>query len=90
MKHYVQGDTVARLGGDEFGIILQNCSVEQATIIAEKIREKIKSYRFIWEDRTFEIGVSIGVVGIDAENSEMSYILSSADMACYAAKGCWS
>ncbi len=80
------GDTVARLGGDEFGIILQNCSVEQATIIAEKIREKIKSYRFIWEDRTFEIGVSIGVVGIDAENSEMSYILSSADMACYAAK----
>ena len=80
------GDTVARLGGDEFGIILQNCSLQQATTIAEKIREKIKSYRFIWEDRTFEIGVSIGVVGINSENSEMSYILSSADAACYAAK----
>ncbi len=80
------GDTVARLGGDEFGIILQNCSVQQATIIAEKIREKIKSYRFVWEDRAFEIGVSIGVVGINAENAEMSHVLSSADMACYAAK----
>lgn len=80
------GDVVARLGGDEFGIILQNCGVQQATLIAEKIREKIKSFRFVWEDRTFEIGVSVGVVGIDADNAEMSFILSSADMACYAAK----
>ena len=80
------GDIVARLGGDEFGIILQNCGVQQATLIAEKIREKIKSFRFVWEDRTFEIGVSIGVVGIDVDNAEMSFILSSADMACYAAK----
>ena len=80
------GDIVARLGGDEFGIILQNCSVQQAGLIAEKIREKIKSFRFVWEDHTFEIGVSIGVVGIDADNAEMSFILSSADMACYAAK----
>lgn len=80
------GDIVARLGGDEFGIILENCGLQQAIGIADKIRQKIKDYRFIWDDKTFEIGVSIGVIGISAENSEMSQVLSSADVACYAAK----
>jgi len=80
------GDIVARLGGDEFGIILENCELRQATIIADKIRKTIKDYRFIWDDRTFEIGVSIGVIGIHSDNCEMSQVLSSADVACYAAK----
>lgn len=80
------GDIVARLGGDEFGIILENCGLKQASTIADKIRQKIKTYRFIWDDRTFEIGVSIGVIGINAENAEMSQVLSSADVACYSAK----
>jgi diguanylate cyclase (GGDEF)-like protein/PAS domain S-box-containing protein len=80
------GDIVARLGGDEFGVILENCALQQAAAIADKIRQKIKNYRFIWDDRTFEIGVSIGVIGINAENAEMSRVLSSADVACYAAK----
>ncbi len=80
------GDIVARLGGDEFGIILENCRLEQASTIAEKIRQIIKDYRFVWGDKIFEIGVSIGVVGIDAKHIDMAKILSSADIACYAAK----
>jgi diguanylate cyclase (GGDEF)-like protein/PAS domain S-box-containing protein len=80
------GDIVARLGGDEFGVILENCGLQQSVNIADKIRQKIKNYRFIWDDKTFEIGVSIGVIGINAENADLSQILSSADMACYAAK----
>ena len=80
------GDIIARLGGDEFGIILQNCGLQQAANIADKIRQKIKDYRFIWDDKTFEIGVSIGVIGITIDNAEMSQVLSSADVACYAAK----
>ncbi len=80
------GDAVARLGGDEFGIILENCKIKQARTIADKIRQTIKDYRFVWDDRTFEIGVSIGVVGIDADNADMAQVLSCADIACYAAK----
>ena len=80
------GDIIARLGGDEFGIILQNCGLQQAANIADKIRQKIKNYRFIWDDKTFEIGVSIGVIGINPDNAEMSQVLSAADVACYAAK----
>ncbi|VAW51977.1 diguanylate cyclase/phosphodiesterase (GGDEF & EAL domains) with PAS/PAC sensor(s) [hydrothermal vent metagenome] len=80
------GDITARLGGDEFGIILENCGLEQAATIADKIRQKIKAYRFVWDDKIFEIGVSIGVTAITADNAEMSHVLSSADVACYAAK----
>jgi diguanylate cyclase (GGDEF)-like protein/PAS domain S-box-containing protein len=80
------GDIIARLGGDEFGIILENCGIQQAANIADKIRQKIKDYRFIWDDRTFEIGVSVGVIAINADNAEMSQVLSAADIACYAAK----
>ena len=80
------GDVIARLGGDEFGVLLENCNLEKSVVIADKIREQIKEFRFVWEDKTFEIGVSIGVVAIDAENSNMTQILSSADIACYAAK----
>ena len=80
------GDVIARLGGDEFGVLLENCTLKKAIDIADKIRKEIKEFRFVWEDKTFEIGVSIGVVAVDAENSDMTTILSSADIACYAAK----
>jgi diguanylate cyclase (GGDEF)-like protein/PAS domain S-box-containing protein len=80
------GDIVARLGGDEFGILLENCELSQATVIADKIRQEIKDFRFMWQEKVFTIGVSIGVVGIDENTTEMSKIMSAADLACYAAK----
>ncbi len=79
-------DILARLGGDEFGLLLHNCRLEQAASIANALRESIEAFRFIWEDKTFRIGVSIGLVGIDDDDCSMSKILSAADVACYAAK----
>ncbi len=81
-----EGDTLARLGGDEFGLLLENCVLKQAAQIAEKVRESVKDFRFAWQERSFEIGASIGVVGINADNMDLATILASADMACYAAK----
>ncbi len=80
------GDLMARLGGDEFGVLLENCNLTQAARVADKIREQIRGFRFVWEDKTFEIGISIGVVGIDEDNCDMATVMSSADIACYAAK----
>ena len=80
------GDVIARLGGDEFGVLLENCNIRQASMIADKLRQEIKAFRFVWEDKTFEIGVSIGIVGINADNIDLAEIMSQADIACYAAK----
>ena len=79
-------DTLARLGGDEFGVLLESCSLEEALRTAETLREAIRNYRFTWEDRTFRLGCSIGVVPITAENEDVASVLSAADSACGAAK----
>ncbi len=81
-----ESDLLARLGGDEFGILLENCELQQAEKLAETIRKNIKNYRFVWEKRLFEVGVSIGVVAINKTSKKISDILSAADLACYAAK----
>ena len=79
-------DTLARLGGDEFGVLLDGCSIQKAQDIADKLLDEIRSLRFAWDDKTFEIGVSIGVVPINAFSGNISNIMSAADTACYEAK----
>jgi diguanylate cyclase (GGDEF)-like protein/PAS domain S-box-containing protein len=79
-------DTLARLGGDEFGVLLESCSNDEAADMAEKLRETIAGYKFVWEDRTFRLGCSIGVVPITPESSDVAALLSAADSACAVAK----
>lgn len=79
-------DTIARLGGDEFGVLLENCLLDEAQMVAEKIREAVADFRFTWNSRSFRIGVSIGLVQIRADSGDSKKLLSLADMACYAAK----
>ncbi len=50
------------------------------------LREAIRNYKFVWEERTFRLGASIGVVPISPENEDVAALLSAADSACAAAK----
>lgn len=79
-------DILARLGGDEFGVLLENMSVDDAITIIERIRKITEEYRFKWDDKIFQVGVSIGIVAITANDSNFTDILSAADSACYIAK----
>jgi len=78
-------DTLARLGGDEFGVLLESCPLEQAVRIANGLREAVRDFRFIWQEKTFGIGASAGLVTIDGSES-VSRVLASADATCYDAK----
>lgn len=79
-------DTLARLGGDEFGVLLECCPLEHALKIAENIRQLVASFKFMWEERSFLIGVSIGMVPINADSGKEIEIMTLADAACYKAK----
>ncbi|HET6628239.1 MAG TPA: EAL domain-containing protein [Woeseiaceae bacterium] len=79
-------DTLARLGGDEFGVLLESCSLEEAMQTAETLRIAIGDFKFMWDDRSFRLGVSIGVVPITADNEDVAALLSAADSACAQAK----
>ena len=57
-------DFVGRLGGDEFGALLIGCPIEKARQIASDICNAIADYRFVWKDKIFNIGISIGLVEI--------------------------
>ena len=80
-----ESDTLARLGGDEFGVLLKNCPLERAERIARALLDTIRSYSFVWGDRTFRVGASIGLVRVSGDEGAQG-LLSLSDMACYAAK----
>ena len=79
-------DTLARMGGDEFGLLLENCSLTDANQITNALLKIVRDYRFIFEDKIFNVGLSIGLVVINANFESVSDIIHAADMACYSAK----
>ena len=79
-------DTLARLGGDEFAVILCGCPQKNAVALAEKILSSIQQFCFIWQERSFSIGVSIGVLSFEAQQDTLTSVLKAADAACYRAK----
>ena len=79
-------DSLARIGGDEFGLLLDNCPLDRAQLIAQTVVGNIRDHRFHWEGRTYQIGVSIGLTPITAEAQDTAQLLTQADVACYIAK----
>ena len=81
-----EDDSLARLGGDEFGIILENSSMEKARTVAKNLCRAVRDYRFLWDGKPFEIGVSIGLVPITSQWNDIADMMRVADSACYVAK----
>ena len=79
-------DCLARLGGDEFAVLLESCSMEEALRSAEGLVKAIEEYRFEWEDNSFKLTASVGVVPITAKNEDVASIMNAADASCQAAK----
>ncbi|MBI5331115.1 MAG: diguanylate cyclase [Betaproteobacteria bacterium] len=85
-EHVRESDVVARLGSDEFGVLLVSCPGDKARQIAETIRTTILNYRLYWENRSFQIASSIGLVSVPPHWATLDECLSAADSACAQAK----
>lgn len=77
---------LARLGGDEFGLLLHDENAEMAYLLANKLLNTVQEFRFIWQNRIFTLGVSIGLVHWHEDIKSTEQLLSMADAACYMAK----
>lgn len=87
MKQHTRGtDMLARIGGDEFGLLFKKCTGEQALRIAEKLQEAVRELRFEWGDNIYQVGLSIGLVEINADSGGVDELIREADAACYSAK----
>jgi len=77
---------VGRLGGDEYGVLLTGSREAHAERVAQRVRDSLREFRFIWDKVSFEVGVSIGIAPIRADTGNIAEVFSAADMACYVAK----
>lgn len=78
-------DVVARWGGEEFIVLLKDCSLDQAAVLAEKLRSAIDNHDFspAFPDR--HITISLGVAQYEPDTSPADFF-SRADYALYKAK----
>jgi diguanylate cyclase (GGDEF)-like protein len=76
-------DVVARFGGEEFVVLMPHTDIEQATELAERIRQALAASRF--EPSPGAITVSVGVAEL-AAGEPGEALLRRADMALYEAK----
>ena len=79
-------DIACRFGGEEFTLILPECSLSQATVRAEEIRERVKQYRTQPDNETTDLSFSIGVAAFDETTDRVDLLLKFADEALYQAK----
>jgi diguanylate cyclase (GGDEF)-like protein/PAS domain S-box-containing protein len=87
LQHQVRKrDTVARLGGDEFGVLLEDCPPDRAWELVSNLHKAINEFQFVWNDQSFHVGASIGLVPINSSETTLDELLAAADRACYVAK----
>ncbi|WP_298209159.1 diguanylate cyclase [Acidovorax sp.] len=77
---------VARLGGDEFAVVLPGCALARGQAVAEQLCAAVHAWEPSYQGRSFTLGVSIGLVVLDASLQDVPSVLYAADMACYDAK----
>jgi diguanylate cyclase (GGDEF)-like protein len=84
-KQLRDSDQMGRLGGAEFAILLPRTSIEDATMVAERIRQAVAALPVKAEKAVISMTASLGVTVIRAEDSTVS-LFKRADEALQAAK----
>lgn len=83
LKDTLRGaDVAVRYGGEEFSILLPQTALDEAVIIAERVRRRIESTRFPHR----QITVSIGIASLSHEVGTVSKLIEAADGALFEAK----
>ncbi|MEJ2467171.1 MAG: diguanylate cyclase, partial [Candidatus Thiodiazotropha sp.] len=80
-------DIIGRIGGEEFAFLLPETGVEEASRVAERLRQEIAHSELSTGDSLpLHITVSIGVAQMLDQPKPIDYILRMADSALYEAK----
>jgi diguanylate cyclase (GGDEF)-like protein len=79
-------DTFGRLGGEEFALILPETTLEQAKVVAERIRLVWEQTPSTMDGRLIHSTVSIGVAEVCDDDETFDHVLRRADLMMYKAK----
>lgn len=78
-----QGDVVCRMGGEEFAVLLPDTDMEQARLIAERIRAAVPAAPVPGQE---PITISVGLASYPDDARDATTLVKAADDAAYAAK----
>jgi predicted signal transduction protein with EAL and GGDEF domain len=78
-------DVVARYGGEEFAVLLPNTTLEQATVVAENVRQAVSRIVMPFNGRNISSTLSGGLATIVADDTAEA-LIQRADAAMYRAK----
>jgi diguanylate cyclase (GGDEF)-like protein len=79
-------DPLGRIGGEEFVVVCADTTLEQALVVAERLREATAALRFDDIDSALRVTVSIGVAQSQRVGDTYEGVLARADAALYRAK----
>lgn len=79
-------DLLGRYGGEEFIMILPEAGLGNARAVAERLRKKVEDHKFVFDQETIRITISIGVSSLDNPDMAFDDLISRADRSLYAAK----
>jgi two-component system cell cycle response regulator len=80
-------DSIARYGGEEFAVVMPRTGLQEATLVAERLRLSVEELRFAPEPGSVHaLTVSIGVATGENGDWTPQRLLSEADAALYEAK----
>jgi len=79
-------DLLGRIGGEEFLIASPGSTLDDAAVLAERIRNRIRETTISNESHSVSVTVSIGVASMNGQDSKADSVLARADDALYRAK----
>jgi diguanylate cyclase (GGDEF)-like protein len=79
-------DSIGRFGGEEFLILVPNCTISDATVVAERLRLSVATNKLVIGQLVIPVTVSVGVSTIKGEALDVNLALRTADSALYEAK----
>ena len=79
------GDLVGRLGGEEFGILMPGASLQEAALVAERLRKAMETAGELDESLP-AVTISVGIATREKQR-DAAELLAAADVALYTAKG---
>jgi len=85
-KDLPKSAVLSRLTGDDFCMLLTHASSDAALDYANGVRKRASALRYLEGDRSLQVTMSIGIAEFDRNSGEDGNALTTARMACEAAK----
>ncbi len=83
INNYLPENTLlARIGDDEFGILIRNCTLDEAYHVAETQRRALENLRFTWDGTAIHATTSVGIIPIDHNIRSAAEVLNKTSSAC--------